>query len=147
MRQPTPAAIAFAWHADAVAQRELYRGRNVARGFAPDHDGPQCGWYKVRVERAGCDVPARIWLYQPIDDDTGELCGDEVLRCEIDGRLVSTDDLEAFEEERWPFLAHQPITQDEFDYLVALRRWQRANAPDELRDKRRIDHLETPIPE
>ncbi len=52
-------------------------------------------------------TPCQIWLEQPIDQETGELLGDEVLLAECGG--VSCDP-----DEAWLFLAKRVISKDEY---------------------------------
>lgn len=101
MRQPTPIAALHAWHATAL------------RGLGPVNDGtPKCGWYKRRLVRGGVFVPARIWMFQDICPETGELLSDEVLRCEVNGFSVDP-------EEAWPWISGHPVSEQEFRYLAA----------------------------
>ncbi len=135
MRQPTPQSRLYAWHAAAIAGGE---GRVYENEV-------ECGWFKTRWCRKGpLILPARIWMQQPIDPETGELNNPEELCCEVDGERRDPD-------EQWTFLCRNPIPKNEYDYLAALRRWQRVNAPDEFAAGRRpVDtdyHLSTPIME
>ena len=101
MRQPTPIAVLQAWHAAAL------------RGLRPVNDGtPRGGWYKRRFVRGGVFVPARIWMVQDICSDTGELLSDEFMRCEVNGRCADPEDA-------WTWICANPITEQEFRYLVA----------------------------
>lgn len=103
-----PTTTAYEWHRKAMA------GENPAVTYEP-----QCGFYLKRdpppldpVTREpvgkGPFVPCSIWLEQPVDDETGELLGDEVLLCECGG--VETDAAEA-----WSWLAKRPISKEEYD--------------------------------
>ena len=104
MRTPTPDSIAYRWHRDMLA------------GDRPaTHDGdPQCGWFKTRLIKGGPWVPARIWIEREIDHETGELCGPEEYRCEINGE--SKDPMIA-----WSYLAHSPISEADHAELVYRR--------------------------
>jgi hypothetical protein len=90
-----PTADAYEWHAKALA------------GEKPQltHE-PQCGWF-LKKEGPGVMTPAVIWLEQPINEETGELMGDEVFLCEIGG--VPVDATEA-----WTWLAGRVISKDEY---------------------------------
>lgn len=137
MRQPSDLTLVYAWHAQALGRVVVYQGKNVARIAV--NDEPQAGWFKTQFVRKGPWVPARIWLDQPIDPATGELVGPEEYRCEIDGVLQDAD-------RHWLFLCRQPIAESEFQYMTALRRWQRVNAPDEYDCAwRPVVHLSTPV--
>jgi hypothetical protein len=59
-------------------------------------------------------VPARIWLEQDVDPETGELAGDEVFRCEVDGERRSATG-------QWTWLASNPISRDAYEALLRAR--------------------------
>jgi hypothetical protein len=81
---------------------------------------PECGFFKLR-EKAWSPIwiPARIWLDQPMDWQTGELSNPERFLLEIDGRLIT--DQEKIEL-RW--LRLTPATMDEWKWLRARRALQ-----------------------
>lgn len=58
-------------------------------------------------------TPCSVTLVQAIDDETGELIGDELIVCECAG--VPYDD----PEEAWGFLAKRPISREEYDRRLA----------------------------
>lgn len=93
MRMPTKDALE--WHTRALA------GENPPVTYEA-----QVGWY-VRKDAPGVMTPCTIWLEQPVDEETGELVGDEVLLCECGG--VPCDPSEA-----WTWLAKRPISKDEY---------------------------------
>src|SRR6185312_6599604 len=97
----TPTADAYAWHAKAMA------GENPPVTYEP-----QCGWFVKRDSKDGPFIPCSIYLEQPIDEETGELLGDEVLLCECGG--VQCDPMEA-----WTWLAKRPISKSEYDCRLA----------------------------
>lgn len=109
----TPAILRdlYAWHRAALA------------GLKPQvtHE-PQCGFFRRRLVKGGPLVPCQIWLDQPIDEETGELIGDEVLRCEVDGR-----ERDAVDE--WSWICADPITEAEFRHMVDDAKWLRENKP------------------
>jgi hypothetical protein len=82
-------------------------------------DDPNCGFFKVRrfaygQWAKGPFVPARIWIDPvEIDDETGELLGPEIIRAEIDGRRADPFKV-------WTWLAANPITEEEYQWLTAL---------------------------
>lgn len=101
MRRPTPITELYDWHSRAL------------RGLAPVHDStPHCGWFKRRLVKGGVFVPARIWMFQDICPETGELLSDEILQCEVNGSYADP-------EEAWSWICSNPITEQEFRYLTA----------------------------
>lgn len=97
MRRPT--ADQYEWHSRALA------GENPPVTYEA-----QPGWF-LRKDKVGM-VPCSIWLEQPVDEETGELLGDEVLLAECGG--VACDASEA-----WTWLAKRPISKDEYDRRMA----------------------------
>lgn len=67
---------------------------------------PACGFYQTRLVMGGPWVPARIWR-QPSGTE-----GQEVLRCEIGGKLRDA-------YQKFPTLARHPITEKEFNFQMA----------------------------
>lgn len=127
MRQPTSPEAALAWWRAALA------------GKAPQITGePQCGFFRRKLVKDGPFVPARIWLHQELDVEARELMGDEELRCEVDGRAADAED-------QWSWVAGQPITEEEFNYLTARRSYADAHAPDDAFAKptKAVDWLST----
>lgn len=97
LRRPTPLDEIYRWH------------RAALHGECPPVHGsePHAGWFLARLEWTGNPrtsplLPGSIWLEQPIDPETGELTGDEMLRAEIMGEEL--DVLDA-----WTMLAKRPI--------------------------------------
>lgn len=131
MRSPTPLADQLAWHTNAVS------GFRKIVAAALD---PQVGWYKRRLVHGGPFVPARIWLEQDIDPETGELAADERLRCEVNGE--GRDPVE-----EWPRLWNNAITEAEHDYMIATRRWAAWHSPADpaANPRQKLDPLTTPI--
>jgi len=99
-RAPTDRATAWAWWTAASHLGEETR-----------HSEPQCGLYRTKVR--GQWRAAWIDLEQEIDPDTGELVGDERLRCVVDGVDRDAGDV-------WMWL--DPITEAEFQRLQAAPR-------------------------
>lgn len=93
MRRPT--SDQYEWHTKALA------GENP-----PITHEAQPGWF-LKKEAPGVMTPCKIWLEQPVDEETGELLGDELLVCECGG--VPCDAQEA-----WLWLAKRPISKDEY---------------------------------
>lgn len=100
MRQPTPETLTW-WRAALAGARP------------PITSEPQCGFYQRKFFKGGVFVRARIWLDRSTDA-IGELLGDEILRCEIDGKPADP-------HEQWLWLADNPITETEFKFLTARR--------------------------
>lgn len=141
MREPTSKDRLYAWHAAAL--RGTNPGLHEGVDGIPEDDSGMwpCGWYRVRHVKRGPYVPARIYVFALVDPATGELIADEQCRCEIDGEPRNP-----MREISW--MIAEPIKRSEFEYMTALRRWQRVNAPDEFEAAwRPVDHLSTPIPE
>ena len=130
MRQPTPAADAYAWHRAALAGEEPETTQD-----------PHPGWFKRRLVRGGPWVPCRLWLFQEIDDATGELLDDERLQAECNGEYADPEDI-------WSFVAANPITEAEFKFLSATIEWSRVNAPDEpmANPRQAVDWCRVPTP-
>ena len=131
MREPTPIHVLYRWHHTAMT-----KGRTAV------HDGdPQCGWFKRRLVKGGPWVPARIWLEQSVDEND-ELDADEVYRCEVCGKERDPYD-------QWTWLANNPITEEEFNYMTELREWAGWNEVTSeplYNPNRPIDHLTTKPP-
>lgn len=129
IRRPTSLAQQLAWHSEALNGC----GKIVAVGLEP-----QVGWFKRKLVHGGPFVPAKIWMESPVED--GELVDDEYLRCEVNG--VECDVLDA-----WPRLWNSAITEAEFRYLEATRKWAEQHAPFDpaARPRERLDPLETPV--
>lgn len=111
MTRPTDTSPMYEWHRRAIA------------GLRPQiTTEPQLGWYKRRLVRSGPWVPARVYLYQDVDEETGELIADEELRCEVNGKPADPVD-------QWLYLADQPIAEAEFHYMTADVAWCEKHAP------------------
>lgn len=131
MRRPTDITTLYAWHMAALAGEE-----------PAITEDPQCGWYARRLVKGGPLVPARIWLEQDVNEATGELHSDEMLRCDVAGR--AEDPFEA-----WTWLARHPISEGDFNYLTEDSYWAAWHAPDDpvANPRQPIDFLTAPIPE
>ena len=134
-RAPTSPEVHLAWHRNAL--------RGVCGDDLPVHgEDPQAGWFKCKMVKGGPWVPARIWLYQPCDEETEDLVGDEILQCEINGKFADV-------EQAWLRLCHNPITQQEFNFMTADAAWSETYAPHEPKanPRERVDWLLSPIPQ
>jgi hypothetical protein len=127
MRTPSSSFALLLWHRAAITgQRPVITSE------------PQCGWFKRRMAKKCCWVPAVIFVHREICGETGELLSDERLLCDLDGSRADVD-------EQWLHLAKNPIEQSAHAYLTRLRAWQRVNAPDEWDPYRPVDLTKTPI--
>ena len=112
MREPTPDDVAFAWWRDALAGRS-----------PPLRDGePQCGFYVRRLVKGGPLVPARIWLQREVDEETGELIGDETMLCKVGNTMRDASD-------EWVWLAARPISEAEYHHLCRVVNWAQQHDP------------------
>lgn len=121
MRRPSTDAELLAWHRAAMA------------GEAPPmHDGdPQVGWYRLQQVRNGPFDPVTIWCDQPVDPETGELTGDEVMRADVFGDPADAAAI-------WTYLT--PISRAEHDRLF---QWRLANQH-RLHSRQRVDLAAAP---
>lgn len=133
MSKPTPHAALYSWHTNALLG---------VLADAPEayNEDPECGWFKRRLVKGGPEVPARIWMYQPTDEN-GDLCDDEKLQCEVDGRFADP-------HEQWSWLCGIPITEAQFNHLTALRQWSEQHAPNEpyANPRKPVDWMTVPTP-
>jgi hypothetical protein len=122
MRQPTRLSEAYAWHSSAMAGEH-----------PPVTHDPQCGWFRRKLVKGGPWVPARIWLEQEIDPETGELVRDETMMAEVNGEPADPDDA-------WTWLCSEPISEEQFNYMEAAAAHARLHAPlsPEARPRQRI---------
>lgn len=100
MRQPSSAQALYGWHRRALVnpKEPMFEGE------------PQCGFFRLRMVKGGPWIPARVWVEREVDPSTGELLGDERLRCDVGG--VGRDPARV-----WTSL--RPITRAAYDALVA----------------------------
>jgi hypothetical protein len=106
IRQPTSLMKVLAWWREAIRSPEAI----------PRHPSdPEAGFYRVKLAKGGAWVPVNIYLYQAIDDETGELAEPEKLICELgwDGERVNPLRL-------WTHV--EPISRAEFVRLMAVKR-------------------------
>jgi hypothetical protein len=131
---PTPRADLYRWHTNALLG--VYGDPDVACT-----EEPQCGWFKRRLVKGGPYVPARIWMFQWADDESGDLVADEVLQCEVDGERADVND-------QWPWLMSIPIAEHEFRYMEAVRLHCQVFEPcDPISNPRqKTDWLTVPLP-
>jgi len=132
MRMPTPKEQLYAWW------RETLENPDARRPLPQD---PQVGFFKRKLVKGGVFVPARIWMVQEIDRETGELLSDELLQCEVNGAYADP-------EEAWSWICANPISEAEFRYLTARISYAQRNEPnDAFADPRKaIDMNKLPVP-
>lgn len=110
-RLPTPKDAIYDWHRRAMAGEK-----------PPVWEGhPMCGWFVRSYTDRGVLYPAMICMEQDIDEETGELLGDERLRCVVarpgDGwPSIAGHEADAYEE--WTYLAKRPISREEYHVLM-----------------------------
>lgn len=85
---------------------------------------PQPGWYRTRLVRGGVYVGARIWLDAERCPESGDLLSDEVLRAEVDGKPADPHDV-------WMRCADEPVSAEEYAFLIADRRHARDWRPND----------------
>lgn len=93
----------YAWHAAAMAGLK-----------PPVHSDPECGWFLRYTGTDGKEMnyerhylPASVYWERQIDPETGEILGDDILRCDIGGVFVDP-------EAAWISIAKRPISEDEY---------------------------------
>lgn len=134
MRIPTPKDEALAWHTEAMRQIEMRQPHVVV------NDEPQCGWFECRMVQDGPMLPAMIWLDQDTDD-ANELLDEEKMRCQV--VCLEQDPMEW-----WSKLSKRPISQERYDYLMALGDWAAEWMPSHPfnEPRKRIDARDIPTP-
>lgn len=104
-------------------------------------DIPAAGFYRIRLTRGGIWVPVHIWHGPPHDPETGEKL-DRSYRWQAkrNGEYVDVSEV-------WPWCAKEPITEEEYHYMLATKNWAETNAPEspEAQPRRKIDLLTAPI--
>jgi hypothetical protein len=135
MRTPTTASTALRWHTQAMSDKALHLE------IQAEFETPHVGWFMTRVVRGGPWVPARIFIEQEVCEETSELLSDEVMRCEIAGRLRDP-------YESWHYLFQEPIEEAAYLYLMARAEYAQAWAPQEPAAKpfQRVDWGTVPTP-
>lgn len=96
---------------------------------------PEPGYYKRRLVRGGPFVPVRIVRFCMCTVGGG---GDNARhvwddRCDRYPPLTAVIDgaLEEDALKHWVYCAGNPITRDEYDHMLSLRKWARSSAPDD----------------
>lgn len=129
MRRPTPHDELYSWW-----RRALKDPSTVIT------NEPQPGYFKRKLVKGGVFVPARIWMVQPVDPETGELVADEILQAEVNGAFADPEDC-------WSWVCGNPISEAEFRYLTArIEHAVRHEPEDPFADARKpVDLNKTPL--
>lgn len=94
----------------------LYEKHGTIKGhmngaFQINEKEPQCGFFQRKVQVYNSLktywVPAKIYLVQEVDEETGELVSPEVIACVVDG--VRKDPLV-----EWTWVAGHPISEKSY---------------------------------
>ena len=94
-----------------------------------DINDPQEGFYRRRLVRGGPWVPGCIWwVYGEVDQESGHKMEDDVLHCLVNGRHR-----DPYRE--WLWLAKEPITEAEYNFMVDDAAHARAHRPDDPKAK------------
>lgn len=76
----------------------------------PVHSEPEAGWFLRYTGMQGNErqyLPASVYWERNIDPETGEVLGDDILRCDVGGVAVDPEDA-------WLSIAKRPISEDEY---------------------------------
>lgn len=122
--------------------RSWWRAALAGEKPAIDMNSPQVGFYRRRLVRLGPWVGCCIYLHQEVDAETGELTDDAVLCCDVNGKPADPED-------QWSYLASQPITEKEFQFLTKLSRYakKKKDPAEPLANPRKpIDPLQFRLP-
>lgn len=92
----------------------------------PQIDDPQVGFYQIKLVKKGPFIPVRIWDHIAERDEAGDLMEDEGLRCQIDGE-------EANPYEQWVYFGNNPITEAEYNFMVADSAHAKKYRPDDAK--------------
>jgi len=84
-------------------------------------DVPVAGHYAMRLVRGGPLVPVKIWFGLPIVDGEEQ---DRSLRwcVEVDRKTTSKDELISIDR-AWPWCAKNPISEADYNFMVAHADW------------------------
>lgn len=104
-------------------------------------DQPQEGYYKTRLVKGGVWCPVRIWYGQPLDPVTGELL-DRSPRWQA---LRNGEEYDAASV--WNWCCGNPISEADYNHMMAVKEWAEKHAPDEPEaNPRRAIDLRTAAP-
>lgn len=98
--------------------------REIGRTDTIAIDKPKAGLFRYRLFGGSVKGAVRIWHGPPHDPVTGEeLDRSWRWQATFDGDPVDFDKV-------WPACCGDPLTQEEYDFLVRRREWAREHAPD-----------------
>lgn len=109
-----------------------------------DVSTPVAGFYRFRLGRDTVRGGVRIWFGPPHDPVTGEeLDRSWRWQAEFDGEPIDFDRV-------WPACADEPLTEQEYRFLIERREWARKHAPNsayaEVGRKHDPLSLQSPLP-
>jgi hypothetical protein len=91
----------------------------------PRVDVPEEGHYRRRLTKGGVWCAVKIWHGFPLDPVTGELL---VERSPIWRAMLNGEHVDVWTQ--WPDCSGEPITEDEYMFLLKDHLWSVDNAPD-----------------
>lgn len=103
---------------------------------------PVAGWYRFRLRADGVRCAVKIFFGPPADPVTGELLDRSPRwQCLVNGEYF--DDFNRI----WPACARDPLTEEEYNFLIAKHQWALKHAPDSglANPRRRNDLLQSPL--
>jgi hypothetical protein len=106
-----------------------------------DPDVPTAGYFRMRLRSGGVFVGVKLWHGLPIDPETlEELDRAPRWNALINGQWANV-------AEAWPQCAGEPISADEYAYLLARVGWAAEHAPGSpIADPtKRVDPLSSPL--
>lgn len=113
----------------------------TTHGPAVDVEEPVAGLYALRLRRNAVRSAIKVWHGPPVDPDTGE----EMDRAP---RWQATANNRPIDLDRvWPVCAKEPISQADYDYLLARVEWAKRHAPKspDANPHKAADPLTSPI--
>lgn len=113
-------------------------------GYGHRVDEPIEGYYRHRLRSDGVRGAVRIWYGPPLDPVTGE---------ELDRswRWQATMNGEPIDFDRcWPACASDPLSAEEYNYLIQRNDWAKRHAPEsgyaDARKKHDLFDINSPLP-
>jgi hypothetical protein len=93
------------------------------------------GWYKKTLVKGGPWVAVKVTLEQDIDDETGDLLSPPTFKAVCNGVEIPLD------EWKFLFLVQNPISEEDYEFMVAKAEWAKKHAPDspEANPKQKVD--------
>lgn len=105
---------------------------------------PVAGFYRFRLRADGVRGAVRIWHGPPLDPVTGEeLDRSWRWQASINGEGIDIDHV-------WPMCAKDPLTEKEYNFMLARQDWAKRHAPEsgfaDPRKKHDLFDINTPLP-